>query len=310
MSRFVIIGAGAIGSFLSTRLHNAGHEVLLIARGARLEALRNTGVLLSEGGAERQVRVPVSAACDPATPPDHAILATKTFQIKSALALLEPLRRSRFTLLTVQNGVEAPGIAQAALPRAVVLGARMHGFFELEDGIVRHTGIPATLLAGPVADRATDPAAGQASAILAGDLIAAGVPTTLTGDMRPALWDKFLMAATIGAVAPAFGLKVGQVLGHPQASALLREAMAEVERIAAALGIELPPDCIYEKLDFIGRFPPDVTSSLQRDLESGRPSEFAHLTGAIPRFARQAGLPCPAADDVIARLRARGLRLD
>ena len=101
MSRFVIIGAGAIGSFLSTRLHNAGHEVLLIARGARLEALRNTGVLLSEGGAERQVRVPVSAACDPATPPDHAILATKTFQIESALALLEPLRGSRFTLLTV-----------------------------------------------------------------------------------------------------------------------------------------------------------------------------------------------------------------
>ena len=300
MSRFVIIGAGAIGSFLSTRLHNVGHEVLLIARGARLEVLRNTGVLLSEGGAERQVRVPVCAACDPATPPDHAILATKTFQIESALALLEPLRGSRFTLLTVQNGVEAPVIAQAALPRAVVLGARMHGFFELEDGIVRHTGVPATLLAGPVADRATDPAAGQASAILAGDLIAAGVPTTLTGDMRPALWDKFLMAATIGAVAPAFGLKVGQVLGHPQASALLREA----------LGIELPPDCIYEKLDFIGRFPPDVTSSLQRDLESGRPSEFAHLTGAIPRFARQAGLPCPAADDVIARLRARGLRLD
>ena len=95
----------------------------------------------------------------------------------------------------------------------------------------------------------------------------------------------------------------------PQDEAV-REAMAEVERIAAALGIELPPDCIYEKLDFIGRFPPDVTSSLQRDLESGRPSEFAHLTGAIPRFARQAGLPCPAADDVIARLRARGLRLD
>ncbi|MCT2402030.1 ketopantoate reductase C-terminal domain-containing protein [Novosphingobium mangrovi (ex Huang et al. 2023)] len=53
--------------------------------------------------------------------------------------------------------------------------------------------------------------------------------------------------------APAFGLKVGQVLVHPQASALLREAMAKVERIAAALGIELPPACIEEKLEFIGR---------------------------------------------------------
>jgi 2-dehydropantoate 2-reductase len=86
--------------------------------------------------------------------------------------------------------------------------------------------------------------------------------------------------------------------------------MAEVERIAAALGIELPPDCIYEKLDFIGRFPPDVTSSLQRDLEAGRPSEFVHLSGAIPRFARQVDLPCPATDEILARLRARGLQPD
>jgi 2-dehydropantoate 2-reductase len=128
--------------------------------------------------------------------------------------------------------------------------------------------------------------------------------------MRPALWDKFMMAATIGGVAPAFGLNVGEVLAHPQASALLRDAMTEVVQVAAALAIDLPSGCIAEKLEFIARFPPGVTSSLQRDLESGRPSEFAHLTGAIPRFARQAGLPCPAADDVIARLRARGLRLD
>lgn len=310
MSRYVIVGAGAIGSFLGARLHEAGHDVLLIARGERLEAVRGAGVRLSEGGAERQVRVPVSAACDPARPPDHAILATKTFQLEAALALLQSLHERRFTLLTVQNGVEAPGIAQAALPRAVVLGARMHGFFELDGGIVRHTGVPATLLAGPVADRTTDPAAEQAAASLAAHLDGAGVPTTLVDDMRPALWDKFLMAATIGGVAPAFGLKVGQVLGHPQASAMLRVAMEEVAGIAAALGIALPPGCIAEKLDFIGRFPPDVTSSLQRDLEAGRPSEFAQLTGAIPRFALQAGLPSLASDEIIARLRARGLRLD
>ncbi|PKB13625.1 ketopantoate reductase [Novosphingobium kunmingense] len=309
MSRLAIVGAGAIGSFLGARLHEAGHEVLLIARGTRLEALGGAGVLLSEGGTERQVRVPVSAACDPAVPPDHVILATKTFQLESALALLEPLRENRFTLLTVQNGVEAPGIAQAALPRAVVLGARMHGFFELDGGIVRHTGVPATLLAGPVADRPTDPAAEQAAASLAADLEGAGVPTTLVDDVRPALWDKFLMAATIGGVAPAFGLKVGQMLGHPQASAMLRVAMEEVAGIAAVLGIALPPGCIAEKLDFIGRFPPDVTSSLQRDLEAARPSEYAQLTGAIPRFGQRAGLPTPATDAIIAMLHARGLML-
>jgi len=187
MSRYVIVGAGAIGSFLGAR---AGHDVLLIPRGERLEVLRSEGVSLSEGGAERQVRVPVSCTCDPVTQPDHAILATKTFQLEGALALLEPLRHARFTLLTVQNGVEAPRIAQTALPRAEVLGARMHGFFEREDGIVRHIGVPATLMAGPVADRKADPVAEQAAASFASDLEAASVPTALVPDMRPALWDK------------------------------------------------------------------------------------------------------------------------
>lgn len=310
MSRIVIIGGGAIGSFLGARLHEAGHDVLLVARGERLEMAQAEGVRLLEGKTNRQVRVPVSGACDPGASPDHVILATKTFQLESALELLEPLNEARFTLLTVQNGVEAPEIAQAALPRTEVLGARMHGFFELEEGIVRHTGVPATLIAGQVADRATAPASAAGAASLAGDLRVASIPTKLVPDMRPALWDKFMMAATIGGVAPAFGLNVGEVLAHPQASALLRDTMTEVVQVAAALAIDLPPGCIAEKLEFIARFPPGVTSSLQRDLESGRPSEFAHLTGAIPRFARQAGLPCPAADDVIARLRARRLRLD
>lgn len=310
MSNIVIIGAGAIGSFLAARLHEAGHAVLLIARGDRLAALQADGVFLFEQGAKRQVRVPVSNVCDPRATPDHVILATKTFQLDPALQLLESFRHARYSLLTVQNGVEAPDIAQAALPRAVVRGSRMHGFFELEDGIVRHTGVPATLMAGPVAAQAAEADAVYSPERLASDLEAASIPTTLVADMRPALWDKFLMASTIGAVAPAFGLKVGQVLAHPEARILLQAAMFEVARIATALGIDLPSDCVAEKFDFIARFPPDVTSSLQRDLEAGRPSEFAQLTGAIPRLARQAAGACPATDEIIARLRARGMRLD
>lgn len=310
MSRIVIIGAGAVGSFLGLRLHASGHEVLLIARGDRLAALRTNGVLLSQGGELLQVHVPVSTACDPGMTPDHVIIATKTFQLDAALALLKPLRTSRFTLLTVQNGIEAPGIAQAALPHAAVLGSRMHGFFELEEGIVHHTGVAASLMVGPVGipqPRRTGETIAQAQ--LVEGLVASFIPTALVSDIRPVLWDKFLMAATIGGVAPAFELKVGQVLTDPQANALLVAAMHEVARIAAAHGVELPRDCVGQKLDFIRRFPPDVTSSLQRDLEAGRPSEFAQLTGAITRFALQAGLPSPASYEIVTRLRARGLRL-
>lgn len=307
MTRVAVIGAGAIGSLLGAKLHEAGHEVLLVARGRRLEFLRREGVLLSENGVKRRVPVRAVESVEDESAPDHVIIATKAFQLPGALALLTHDQEAAFGLLTVQNGVEAPHLAQLALPQASVFGARMHGFFELEDDVVRHAGVPASVVMGPDAPGYRGPEHQRRGADLAAILQRSEIPAELVPDVRPALWDKFLMAATIGGLAPAVGLTVGQVASDPAARALLQLAMQEVAAIAAALGIALPDDCVAAKLDFISRFPPDVTSSLQRDLEARRPSEFAHLTGAIPRFAAHSGVPAPTADQIIEMLRARGL---
>lgn len=307
MTRVAIIGAGAIGSLLGARLHEAGHDVLLVARGRRLEFLRREGVLLAENGVQRRVRVRAVESLTDESAPDHVIIATKTFQLPGALALLTHFRETPFGLLTVQNGVEAPHSAQFALPQASVFGARMHGFFELEDNVVRHAGVPASVAMGPAARSFLGPMYQRKGADLAAILRRSDIPAELVPDVRPALWDKFLMAATIGGLAPAFGLTAGQVASNPTARAKLEQAMQEVAAIATALGIALPDDCVAAKLDFVSRFPPGVTSSLQRDLEARRPSEFVHLTGAIPRFAAQSGVPAPTADEIIEMLRARDL---
>lgn len=306
MSRIVVIGAGAIGGYLAARLYESGRDVVLISRGERLERLDRDGVSLSRDGGLRQVRVPVSAHCPQDAAPDHVIVATKTYQLPDALALLDPYGDAPFNLLTVQNGVEAPDDAQAAQPRAKVFGGRLHGFFEKQGEVIHHTGVTASLVMGPVAPPAQCGESDQNGAWLASCLRDA-VDTTLVSDARPALWDKFLMASTVGAVAPAFGLTVGQLHGHREARSLLQDSMEEVAFLAAAFGVLLPADCVTAKLDFIGAFPPDVTSSLQRDLEARRPSEFAHLTGAIPRFAQQARVPTPRTAKVIEMLRERRL---
>ena len=44
MSRFVVIGAGAVGATIAAELHRAGVETLLIARGTQLAALRGAGL--------------------------------------------------------------------------------------------------------------------------------------------------------------------------------------------------------------------------------------------------------------------------
>lgn len=306
----VVIGAGAIGSYLAARLHEARRDVLLIARGRRLTTIDRDGLFIADDRGLRRVKVPVAGQCLPGAVPSHVVVATKTFQLPEALALLDVYEGAQFGLLTVQNGVEAPSEAQVALPHARVLGGRMHGFFEMRDGILHHAGVPASLVMGSLASPAEPGAPDRETAVFEKALRDAEIETTLVPDVRPALWAKFLMASTVGAVAPAYGVTVGQISGHRDAWNLLRRAMEEVVASATAFGVALPADCVTATLGFVGAFPPDVTSSLQRDLEAHRPSEFAHLTGAIPRFAQQAGVAAPAAAKIIKMLRVRGLLPD
>ena len=81
--KIAIIGVGAIGGYLGTRLAHAGDEVTFIARGANLDALRTRGIRLINGdGSEIAVRR-VNATDDYAAagPQDVVVLALKAHQV-------------------------------------------------------------------------------------------------------------------------------------------------------------------------------------------------------------------------------------
>ena len=85
--RFVVYGAGAIGSVVGARLHQAGHEVVLIARGRHLDALRDRGLRIEDP--DREATVKVEAVGRPADARieggDVVLLAVKSQQTAGAL---------------------------------------------------------------------------------------------------------------------------------------------------------------------------------------------------------------------------------
>ncbi len=99
---FIILGAGALGSIYAAYLARAGHQVSLIARGARAHALEKHGIEVT--GHES-----FTAHCDVVTRPeklqraDVLIVAIKTYDTPEALAPLAGLRIDN--AFSVQNGV-------------------------------------------------------------------------------------------------------------------------------------------------------------------------------------------------------------
>jgi 2-dehydropantoate 2-reductase len=107
--RFVIYGAGAIGGVVGARLHQAGHEVALIARGAHLEAIQRDGLTLTTPA--EQVTLEIPAASDPAqlgvgAADDVVLLAVKSQDTAGALQSLRAAGAADVPIVCLQNGVE------------------------------------------------------------------------------------------------------------------------------------------------------------------------------------------------------------
>jgi 2-dehydropantoate 2-reductase len=103
--RLLVYGAGVTGSLFSARMHEAGHDVSLLARGERLAALRRHGVQLAEGDSPAVRRVPVPAVEDPAGGYDLTAVFVRAHQ---ADAVLDSLAGTEGDVLFALNWAAGP----------------------------------------------------------------------------------------------------------------------------------------------------------------------------------------------------------
>lgn len=293
--RIAVIGAGAIGSAIAAALAQSGRDVVLVARRGRLAGLQAGPLRIESNGSVRDVPVPSCASSELGDGAiGMAICCVKTNGLDTALHDVRAALQPGAVVLTLQNGVEAHEVAARLLPDAAIVAGRMHGFFEMSGDVVRHVGVPPSILLGSPQGNV------EAEQAVVAMLADSGIAVDVSADITLALWEKFLLAASLGSVGAALATPAGQVLATAQGEAMLREAMAEIVALARHRSIALDDGHIARALAFVASFPPDATTSLQRDLVAGRASEYDALTAAVGRLATD----CGAAVYVFPRLEA------
>ncbi len=311
--RICVYGAGSIGGNFATRLALAGNDVSVVARGAHLAAIREHDLTLLTG--ERRLVAKVRASDRPADlGPQDAVLVTMKASGQTALGeAIGPLLREDTPVAFVQNGIPwwyghglaaarppAPDLSRldpgGALATSVghgrVVGAVVTSSNHvIEPGVVRNISPDRnTLWVAETDDR-------QSPRILAlrAALIAAGIASPPTTDIRYDVWHK-LMANLTGS---ALCLILGQpttILATPMVNRLARRAHAEALAVAAAHGVVLDdsPEVRYGPT----RVYPDHRPSILQDYELGRPMEIDAIVRAPLAFARSAGIDTPTLDAI------------
>ncbi|MEW2166218.1 2-dehydropantoate 2-reductase N-terminal domain-containing protein [Streptomyces sp. NPDC007084] len=151
--RYIIIGAGAVGGAIGGRLAEAGHEVVLVARGAHLAALRADGLRLVTPEGPRVHRVPAVGGpgeLGALRADDVLVLTVKTQDGEAALQEWGPApvagggtAAERLPVLCAQNGVESRRLALRRFRRVYGVCVWLPATF-VQPGTVAAAGTPLT----------------------------------------------------------------------------------------------------------------------------------------------------------------------
>ncbi len=301
-----IVGAGAIGGFIGTRLAAAGRaQVCALARGATLAALQQHGWRLRSGEVLTTMAARASDQPSQLGPQDVVIVAVKGPALASVAQSIAPLLGPHTMVVPAMNGVPwwfcqgRPEVGSAPLhsvdpggtiARAIaferVLGCVVHASSSTpEPGLVQHK-MGQGLIIG-------EPAGGTSERVqrLAELLAHAGFDVTPAPDVRSDIWYKLWGNMTMNPVSALTGATLDRLLADPLVRGFCTAAMAEAAAIGERIGSTVTQSA-EDRHAVTARLGSFRTSMLQ-DVDHQRPLELDAVLGVVYEIGQRLGHATP-----------------
>lgn len=288
--RIAIFGAGGIGGYLGGRLSQAGEDVVLIARGEHLQAIKDHGLRVDSVKGDF-VATPTLATENPteAGLVDAVILGVKAWQVLDAAKAMRPMIGPDTFVVPMQNGVEATAeLASVLGEKSVVVGLGGLVSYIVGPGHILHAGGEPFVSFGE-----SDNSTSERTQNLLTAFKNAGVNASIPTNIQAALWGKLAFMAANSGVGAITRVPSGQWRSVVGSWEMAQQVVREVLAVAAGKGIEMPNDSLAAAVARLEGSPPNGTSSMQRDLMEGRPSELEVQNGAVVRLGLETGVLTP-----------------
>lgn len=305
----VIYGTGGVGGYFGARLVQAGNNVTFIARGKHLEAIQKNGLQLKSPKGDCLIH-PANAT-DSITKIkniDLVLVCVKTWQLKEVAKIINKNIDEKTVVISLLNGVENQDILCSEISKKHVIGGLCKVISKVEDyGVIHHMSYEPTIVFGELNNIKTKRAI-EIEEVLKN----AEINTVLAEDIQQEIWTKFLFITTVSAIGALTRSTIGEMIASPEIKKIMHNTAKEILAIAKAKGMNITIETIENQFKVIESQPPNTTSSLQRDIMEGKPSELEAQNGTIVRLGKELGILTPTNNFIYYCLlpqenRARGL---
>ncbi len=289
--RYCVVGAGAVGGAVVAYLLRAGFMCDVIARGKTLEALQSGGIRLVQNGKTQTVPCGLASTSEAYNErPDVIFVAVKGYSLDSILPALSRVCKGNTVVIPLLNIYGTGAALQKKLPKPLVTDGCIYiaasapkpGTVAMQGEIFRVVyGVRDNAQKRPVLQR------------IAEDLRAAGITPVLSEHIRRDTLKKYAYTSPMAAAGLYFDADADRFQREGEERALFVSLMREIEALAAAMGAPFDIDIVQTNLAILDALSPNASTSMQRDLRAGKPSEMDGLLFEPVRLGKKYGVPTP-----------------
>lgn len=302
--RILVLGAGAIGGYYGGRLAESGADVTFLVRPRRAQQLAAHGLVVRSPLGDIERRVQTVLAGEVREMFDVVLLSCKAYDLDSALEAIAPAMGPQSAVLPLLNGINHMAVLTERFGAARVLGGACGiGVTLNAAGEVIHAAPMEWLTLGEVS--------GERSArceAIAQALTAAKINASLSDDIVQAMWEKFVMLASLATATTLTRANIGEVMAAATGEWLMLECLSECERVASAEGHPPSAAAVERIRKMLTTKGSTFTASMMRDLVAGGATEGEHIIGDLVRRAEKRRLAVPVLRVALANLQVHEAR--
>ncbi len=297
--RVLVMAAGAVGGYFGSLLLRAGSDVLFIARGDTLDAIRKRGIRVdSVTSGSFSALAPAADRVDGSWTADLVLFCVKSYHNEAAIETIRPAVGEDTMILTLQNGLgSGDQLAAEFGENRVLLGAAYVDAAHPQRAIYREQGGVCRIVFGePIGGRS------KRALDLAAAFTEAGIESEVAEDIQKALWNKLIYICALSGMTCITRSPFSEVMDTPETAALTEAVVVEAAAVGRAVGVALDSDVVEQTMNILRHDKDHLLSSMHADLVAGRPLEVANLNGRVSRLGRRHGTPTPINDVISACL--------